>query len=127
AGIAIDDWTAAVVMSHSYQQDLSTVMPLSPHRLRYLGVLGPRQRTEQLLAEAGLEPAAFGRILPSPIGLDIGADGAEQIAISAIAEIQAVLNSRAGGTLREKAGEMHARQAEDHGQPSFASSVCPLT
>jgi xanthine dehydrogenase accessory factor len=126
AGVAIDDWTAAVVMSHSYQQDLSTIIALSSHPLRYLGVLGPRKRTEELLWEAGLEPAAFGSILHSPIGLDIGADGAEQIALSAIAEIQAVLNSRAGGTLREKAGEMHARQAEDHGQPSFASSVCPL-
>src|SRR5581483_10954406 len=108
----IDPWTVAVLMSHSYTQDLDVLRQLSSQPLSYLGVLGPAKRTVQLLAEAGLEP---GRLIPglhSPMGLDIGADGPEQVALAVIAEIQATLNGRQGGLLREREGSIHAR--EDH-------------
>jgi xanthine/CO dehydrogenase XdhC/CoxF family maturation factor len=62
-----------------------------------------------MLSELGLAPEQVGSALHSPVGLDIGADGAEQIALAAISEIQAALNHRAGGRLREKAGPLHAR------------------
>ena len=111
SGVAaeIDPWTVAVVMSHSYSQDLETVRELVGQPLRYLGILGPRKRTSQLLADAGLDPATLAPVLHTPIGLDIGADGPEQVALAVIAEIQATLNGRNGGSLRDHPGSIHSR------------------
>jgi len=128
AGIAPDQWTAAVLMSHSYAQDLAALRALASHSLPYLGLLGPRKRTESLLSDAGLEPEQVLAPMHSPMGLDTGADGAEQIALSVIAEIQAVINQRAGGRLREKAGPLHPRSVDDAEREFFNRSVtCPLT
>ncbi len=107
-GAGVDPWTGAVVMSHSYAQDLEALRELMTQPLRYLGVLGPRKRTLQLLADAGVEPQRFVPALHSPMGLDIGADGPQQVAIAVIAEIQATLNGRDGGSLRKRAGSIHA-------------------
>jgi xanthine dehydrogenase accessory factor len=104
----IDKWTAAVLMSHSYAQDLETLGELADTNLSYLGVLGPRKRTAQLLSDAGLDASLLGPTLHSPMGLDIGADGPEQVALAVIAEIQAALNGRAGGLLRERIGSIHS-------------------
>lgn len=126
AGIKLDDWTAAVVMSHSYAQDLATVRALGRHQLPYLGMLGPRKRTERLLSEAGIALDDVVNALHSPIGLDIGADGAEQIALAIIAEIQAVLNRRAGGRLREKAGPLHVPGEESREGLYQVPLACPM-
>lgn len=126
--IVPDQWTAAVLMSHSYAQDLAALRALASHPLPYLGLLGPRKRTESLLSDAGLEPEQVLAPMHSPMGLDTGADGAEQIALSVIAEIQAVINQRAGGRLREKAGPLHPRSTDDAEREFFNRSVtCPLT
>jgi xanthine dehydrogenase accessory factor len=106
--VQIDKWTAAVLMSHSYSQDLEMLRELAGTRLSYLGVLGPRKRTVQLLSDAGLDASLLGPTLHSPMGLDIGADGPEQVALAVIAEIQAALNGRAGGLLRERIGSIHS-------------------
>lgn len=129
AGIQLDDWTAAVVMSHSYAQDLATLEALAGHRLPYLGFLGPRNRTERLLAEANVSLDEVAGALHSPIGLDIGADGAEQIALAVIAEIQSVLNQRAGGRLREKAGPLHGGLSGNAGREQFyrVTAACPMS
>jgi xanthine/CO dehydrogenase XdhC/CoxF family maturation factor len=128
AGVVPDEWTAAVLMSHSYEQDLAALGAIASHPLPYLGLLGPRKRTESLLSDAGLEPEQVLAPMHSPMGLDTGADGAEQIALSVIAEIQAVINQRAGGRLREKAGPLHPRSVDDAEREFFNRSVtCPLT
>jgi xanthine/CO dehydrogenase XdhC/CoxF family maturation factor len=128
AGVTLDEWTAAVLMSHSYAQDLAALRAIAPHPLPYLGLLGPRKRTESLLNDAGLEPEQILAPLHSPMGLDTGADGAAQIALAVIAEIQAVIHQRAGGRLREKAGPLHPRSATDAEREVFNRSVtCPLT
>jgi xanthine dehydrogenase accessory factor len=129
AGIQLDDYTAAVVMSHSYAQDLATLEALALHRLPYLGMLGPRKRTEKLLAEANIGLDEVAGALHSPIGLDIGADGAEQIALAVIAEIQSVLNRRAGGRLREKAGPLHApfNGSADQEELYRIPAECPMS
>lgn len=127
AGIAVDQWTAAVLMSHSYEQDLSALRALAEHPLPYLGILGPRKRTEQLLGDAGISDETLGKNLHSPMGLDIGADGPEQIALALIAEIQAVMNQRAGGRLREKAGPLHPRSKTSSDCTDFAKAgTCAL-
>ena len=102
------EWTAAVVMSHDWMRDGAFVEGLLGRGLAYLGILGPRDRTERLLSELPEPPSESDRaILHAPAGLDIGADGAEQVATAIVAEILAVLHGRAGGPLRERTGPIH--------------------
>jgi xanthine dehydrogenase accessory factor len=108
SALTIDPWTAAVVMSHSYSQDLQVFQELGPRPLTYLGLLGPRKRTEQMLSEAGFEDRLIKAQLFSPMGLDLGAEGSDQVALAVVGEIQAVMNGREGGLLREKQGPIHS-------------------
>ena len=107
------DGCAAMVMTHNYIQDLALLRKLVYEKVRYLGVLGPKARTDRLLNDLGNErvilSAEMRRILHSPVGLDIGADTSEEIALSVIAEIRAVLSGRAGGLLRHRKGPIHDR------------------
>lgn len=103
--------TVAVIMTHDYACDLELLRRLLASPVRYLGVLGPRRRTERLLKalrESGLKPTPeqLSRLF-SPIGLDIGAERPEEIALAILAEIQAVLSGRRGGFLRERRGSIH--------------------
>ena len=119
AGIEVDPWTVAVLMSHSYGQDLDALTQLARKPLRYLGILGPRKRSSQLLADAGLDTARLMPALHTPMGLDIGADGPHQVALAVIAEIQATLNGREGGLLCAGSGSIHAPEQES----DWASSI----
>jgi xanthine/CO dehydrogenase XdhC/CoxF family maturation factor len=98
----------AVLMTHNYEHDrliLERVLPLS---LRYVGLLGPRKRSERLLGELEESGLRFTRSgLRFPVGLDIGGDGPAAIALSILAEAQAVLSGRAGGALGTRAGPIH--------------------
>jgi xanthine dehydrogenase accessory factor len=106
--IAIDQATAVVLITHNYPQDrklLECIVPLLP---RYLGVLGPHIRTRRLLEH--LDPTMDRFELHAPIGLDIGAETPEGIAISIIAEIQATLAGRTGEMLKLRRGSIHDRE-----------------
>jgi xanthine/CO dehydrogenase XdhC/CoxF family maturation factor len=113
AAAPIDPWTVAVIMNHSYSQDLEVLTELSSIPIRYLGILGPRKRTVQLLADAGFDESSLAPALHSPMGLDIGAEGPEQVALAVVAEIQAALHARQGGPLREHSGPIHARDVNE--------------
>lgn len=102
--LAIDARTAVVLMSHSYPQDAAFLKALARLPVSYLGVLGPRKRTERMLADAGAAPPPT---LYSPVGLDIGANAPEEIALAIVSEIQAALNGRPGGMLFRRAGPIH--------------------
>lgn len=102
---------AAVLMTHKLEYDQRYLDCLAVAPPAYIGLLGPRARKQQLMeglgeAAAGLEDRIFG-----PVGLDIGAELPEEIAVSLIAEIQAVLRERRGGHL-SKAAEPPAAQTE---------------
>ncbi|WP_426754574.1 XdhC family protein [Myxococcus sp. Y35] len=100
--------TLAVLMTHSLPQDRELLARLLPRPLRYLGVLGPRSRTDRLLAELPTAPTpAQLEKLHAPVGLDLGAEGAEEIALAIIAELQAVVAGREGGKLRERRAPIH--------------------
>jgi xanthine/CO dehydrogenase XdhC/CoxF family maturation factor len=109
--LPIDAWTAALLMSHSYTQDLNMLKELAGAPLRYLGLLGPRKRAVQMLQESGLETELETASFHAPMGLDLGADGAEQVALAVAAEIQATLNGRGGSSLRHRKGSIHAADA----------------
>lgn len=106
--VAPDHRTAVVLMSHNYLRDqeyLRSFLDADPAPA-YLGVLGPRGRTQQMLHEMDRSDAI--ERLHAPAGLDIGAEGPEEIARSIIAEILAVTRGRSGGQLRERRGSIHA-------------------
>ena len=82
-----------------------------PSLISYIGVLGPKRRTEQLLQNLQTEGISHCKAdlerLHAPIGLDIGADTPEAIAMAIVAEIQAVLAQRNGGFLKHRSMPIH--------------------
>lgn len=102
----LPDDEIAVILTHSYEQDRALLAALLPRDLRYLGILGPRHRTARLLDEVtplvGLSVAEAFERLHSPIGLDLGAGDPSSVALSIVAEIQAVLHERRVQVMRLK-------------------------
>jgi xanthine dehydrogenase accessory factor len=86
---------AAVIMSHHLGNDTDYLKQLARHDLPYLGVLGPHARREQLKRMSNCQ----GQNVYGPVGLDIGAELPESIALSISAELHAVLNGRVGQSL----------------------------
>ena len=103
--------TAVIVMSHNYERDLDYLGALGQSDAPYIGVLGPRTRTERLLRDLESRGRAFPEQmlarLHAPIGLDVGGDGAESIALAIVAEVSAVMHGRSGAHLREGAASIH--------------------
>lgn len=87
----LSGYEAAIVMSHHLATDRVYLRALAGSGIPYVGLLGPRRRREQLLADLGEAGEALALRLHGPAGLDLGARGAESIALSIVAEIQAVL------------------------------------
>jgi xanthine/CO dehydrogenase XdhC/CoxF family maturation factor len=109
--VALSPRTAAVVMSHNYERDLAYLDALARSDVAYVGVLGPRARTERLLRDLESRGRAFpqsmlGRLF-APIGLDLGGDGAEAIALSIVAEVSSVMHGRTGAHLRVGDASIH--------------------
>ncbi|HJT28411.1 MAG TPA: XdhC family protein, partial [Pyrinomonadaceae bacterium] len=104
--VDLSERTCVVVMTHNYLHDGELMSQLLPLPLRYLGCLGPRQRTERLLNEVSGDTRYLYR-LHAPVGLDIGAETAEEIALSIVSEIKAVTAQRSGAQLRERVGSIH--------------------
>ena len=71
-------------MTHDFQLDVKLVQRLRDRQLLYLGILGSKKRTERLLG------GEIPNWIHSPVGLSIGADGPEEIAVSIVAELIAV-------------------------------------
>ena len=131
---APDARTAVILMTHSYVHDRLWLQHLLPLPFPYIGLLGPRNRAEQLLEElrqdgAVLDAACLARLY-SPVGLDIGSETPEEIALAIVAEIQAVLNDREGGFLRDRKDSMHPVSSSPgtvYPERSFQVVACPLS
>lgn len=113
--IDIDERTVIILMTHNYNYDLAVLKQLLPLQIPYVGALGPKKRLHRMLDELrdeGMEitdehlASIYG-----PAGLDIGSENADEIALSIIAEMQAVLKNRVGTSLRYKSA-IHNRQSE---------------
>lgn len=104
---------AVAVMTHSLVQDAHWLQGVLHSEPCYVGQLGPRERTERLLAGIHEQLANPQDELPGleclhyPIGLDLGGDTPESVAMAVLAEIQAVLNGRNGGSLRFRSASIH--------------------
>jgi xanthine/CO dehydrogenase XdhC/CoxF family maturation factor len=131
ARVRLTPRSLTLLMTHNYSHDLALLRFLLASPARYIGVMGPRKRTERMLSELAateeslrLEEAGLAR-LHSPVGLDIGANAPAEIALSIVAEMRAVLDGRRGGMLRERRGSIHGglsegervTVAEEHAMP----------
>ncbi len=103
-----DENSVGVIMTHNYERDRNILRRLLESKCVYVGALGPKSRTGKLLDEIGEEFSDEQlQRLYAPIGLDIGADTPEEIALAVVAEIRAVLSGRDGGYLRTRRGSIY--------------------
>ena len=106
-----DAMTAVLIMTHRLTTDLGFLKKVLPEGYGYIGLLGSRRRRETLLAEAGacglLEDSTVVERLYAPVGLDLGGEHPATIALSIIAEIQAVFTGSSAGFLRDRLGIIH--------------------
>ncbi len=106
-----DAMTAVLIMTHRLTTDLGFLKMALPEGYGYLGLLGSRRRRETLLAEAGacglLEDPTVVERLYAPVGLDLGGEHPATIALSILAEIQAVFTGASAGFLRDRLGIIH--------------------
>jgi len=100
-----------VLLSHNYAYDLAALQTLLPTAAPYIGLLGPRAKATRLLDELEVSEIETSETLQnrlrSPIGLDLGSETPEEIALAIVAEIQATRNQRNGRPLRERVGTVH--------------------
>lgn len=102
-----DNRTAAVVKSHNYGRDCAALQHLLQLDLRYVGLLGPRKRRDQLLGDLLDRGVAVDAELFAPAGLDIRAESPEEIALAIVSEIQAVFAEGSGESLRDRKAPIH--------------------
>jgi xanthine/CO dehydrogenase XdhC/CoxF family maturation factor len=112
--------TAAVLISHNYKFDLAILKELIQTSVPYIGILGPRKRFDKMKAEMENMTEAQIQKIHSPIGLDIGAETPEEIAVAILAEIQAEFAGREGGFLKTREGTIH----DTTGNKKSLSNVC---
>lgn len=110
--IVLDADSYAVVMTHNFADDADYLRALLRTPAKYIGVLGPRQRTARMLGALRTEVDVDESRIFGPVGLDIGTDGAEQVALSVVAEMLAVRSGRRPRSLRERRAAIHAEVAE---------------
>lgn len=111
--LAFDENTYAVVMTHNFVDDRLTVEALLPTGVQYIGLMGPRERFEEMqttVAEEGEEfPTEELHKLYTPVGLDLGGDTPYQIAHSIVSELLVVHNERTPRHLKTRDGRIHER------------------
>lgn len=115
--IDISAYTAVVLMSHNFNYDLAVLKQIINCDAAYIGILGPLSRAEKIFKALNKEKIEISdrakEILHYPIGLDIGAETPEEIAISIIAEIRAKFSNRSGGFLKYRNGPIHHKDGKE--------------
>lgn len=108
---AKDSRTAVVLMTHNFNYDLAIMEGLLPLNLPYLGVLGPKKKLEKMLENLEnkgvvVGPEDLSKIF-GPVGLHIGAEAPEEIALSIVSEVKTVLGGGDARFLRDREGPIH--------------------
>ncbi|GAB3733746.1 XdhC family protein [Spirosoma lituiforme] len=111
--LTITNRTAAVLMSHNFNYDRAVLEKLLATDVPYIGMLGPRKRFDKMQDEFRKDGLLFSTAslerVHAPIGLDVGAETPDEIALSIMAEIKAFFTKGAGGFLKDKPGPIHER------------------
>jgi xanthine dehydrogenase accessory factor len=110
--IELNEWTAFVLMTHNYNYEFTFLKALLPLHPAYVGLLGPRKKLERMLEELEENGTTITEknleAIHGPVGLDIGSETSEEIALSIIAEIKAVFSTRNGNSLKYKMTVIHS-------------------
>jgi xanthine dehydrogenase accessory factor len=111
----IDERTHVVVMTHNFLRDKDYARALVASPARFVEMLGPRVRTERIFAELREEGLDLSEVtmarFRTPAGLDLGAEGPDEIAAAICAEIVAVKRGRGAGFLKDRPGPIHERHS----------------
>lgn len=102
--------TVALLMTHNFEYEVIVLEKLLTRMIPYIGILGPKRKTEKLierLESKGIQVHSDN--FYAPVGIEIGAETSEEIALSILAEIKAVLNKKHPIFLREKTGPIHEK------------------
>jgi xanthine dehydrogenase accessory factor len=109
----ITPYTACVLMSHNYEYDRDVLKKVLNSSSPYIGILGPRKRFDKMVSELGKQGIILTKEdhhrIHSPIGLDIGAETPDEIALSILSEIQGKFSDRSGGFLKYRNSPIHQR------------------
>ena len=109
--VVVDSRTFFVLMTHNYKYDLALLKLLQETDCNYIGILGPKTKLHRMFNDINDEGIMLtDRQLNSiygPIGLDIGAETSEEIAVSVVAEIKAVMSGKLGTSLKYKQDKIH--------------------
>jgi len=103
---------AAVIMNHHYERDLNFLAAWLGSDVPYIGMLGPRRRTAEMLVTLASRAVPLDRVehrIHAPVGLDLGGETAEEVGLAIIAEVRASVAGRGGGPLRNRHAPIHAR------------------
>ena len=110
--LEINEWTALVLMTHNYNYEVAFLKEILPLQISYIGILGPRKKLDRMLEELEVNGTTITQknleTIHGPVGLDIGSENAEEIALSIVAEIKAVFSARSGNSLKYKATVIHS-------------------
>jgi len=113
--ITIDEHTVFLLMTHNYNYDMAMLRQLLQKNVQYIGMLGPKKKRERMLNELKDEGSIFTEqqlsVLHSPVGLDIGAETSEEIALSILSEIKAMFANKDVQSLRSIKEVIHSRSA----------------
>jgi xanthine dehydrogenase accessory factor len=125
---------AVVLMTHSYEQDRALLTELlrempGETTAGYIGLLGARHRSSLLVSEAaaavGLSVAKCCERIYAPVGLDLGGDGPQAIALAVIAEVQAWVQGKLGRS-RRLTEEDVAEQITQGGASRYLQTQCAI-
>jgi len=109
--IVVDARTFFVLMTHNYKYDLALLKLLLETDCRYIGILGPKTKLHRMFNDLNEDGIVLTKeqleTIYGPIGLDIGAEASEEIAISIVAEIKAVMSGKRGTSLKYKEEKIH--------------------
>jgi xanthine/CO dehydrogenase XdhC/CoxF family maturation factor len=109
----MDEYTAILLISHDFKTDKANLAKILNSGAGYIGILGPKIRTEKIFSEMAAEgnpvSAENRECIYAPAGLDIGAISPEEIALSLTAEIRSVFSDREGGFLKLRQTTIHER------------------
>lgn len=104
---APDDYTAAIVKTHNYGRDFNALQRLLPLNLRYVGLMGPRRRRDQLLNHLLDIDVPINAGFFAPAGLDLHSETPAEIALAIVSEIQHIFAGGCGCSLRERKVPIH--------------------
>ena len=110
--ISIDAQTYFILITHNYKYDLAVLKLLVQTNCNYIGILGPKTKLNRMLDDLNNEGIQLTEekltTIYGPIGLDLGAETAEEIALSIVAEIKAVMSGKQGVSLKYKTEKIHS-------------------